>query len=259
MDTYYLDSLQVAAGSIAGREHLRTGRDNQDSYSYVRTREALIGIVCDGCGSMPFSGIGAHLGARFLTRSLGVQLDEDPDRPLADLLEQAQQELLDHLAQLSEQLTPPGNPSKATSLRRFLFTVVGFLVRREETGLFACGDGLVSINGDAAALGPYPGNRPPYLGYHLMEDAPHRPNLEILTARPTQEIHSLVIGTDGLEDWIQLPDGTGAPTLGDTLEHPAAYRNPDFLRRRLTVAQRRGGSNALPDDTTLITVRRAER
>lgn len=257
MDTFDLDSLRLAAGSIPGREHLRTGRDNQDAHSFARAGGALIGIVCDGCGSMPFSGLGAHLGSRLLLRSLTSQLAEDPHRPREDLLKLAQTFLLDELRSLAIRLTPAGSPWEATALRRFLFTIVGFVIRPEETTLFACGDGVVSINGDAAELGPFPGNRPPYLAYQLLESAPDTPDLSPLTSRPTGEIQSLLVGTDGVLDWIELEGHPEAPSLGDTLDHPALSRNPDFLRRRLTVAQRRGGPGALPDDTTLILVRRA--
>jgi hypothetical protein len=258
MDTYYLDLLHIAAGSISGREHLRSGRDNQDSFAYTRAPEALVGVVCDGCGSMPFSGIGAHLGARWLVRSLTSQLETDPGRPFSRLLEVSQRELLDRLEGLAKELTAPGQNWQATAIRRFLFTIVGFVARETETALFACGDGVVSINGDAAELGPFPSNRPPYLAYGLLDDPSRAPDLQLLTTHPTRDLRELVIGTDGLLDWIHLPEPSEAPSLGDTLAHPATLSNPDFVRRRLTVAQRRGGPGALPDDTTLILVRRAD-
>jgi hypothetical protein len=207
---------------------------------------------------MPFSGIGAHLGARWLVRSLSSQLELDPNRPFLQLLEESQRDLLDQLENVAKELTVSGQTWQATALRRFLFTVVGFVARETETALFACGDGVVSINGDAAELGPFPSNRPPYIAYGLLDDPSRAPSLELLTTHPTDDIRELVIGTDGLLDWIRLPEPTEAPSLGDTLAHPATLRNPDFLRRRLTVAQRRGGPGALPDDTTLILMKRAD-
>lgn len=258
MDTQPLCSLEIAAGSIPGREHLRTGRDNQDSYAFLRSEHALVGVVCDGCGSMPFSGLGAHLGARLLIRSLSLQLSADPDRDAEALVRIAQSFLVRRLSGLARDLTPAGLPHHPTSLRRFLFTVVGFLVRPQETILFGCGDGVFSINGERHVLGPFPGNRPPYLAYRFLPEVAEDPDLEILTRIPTGELRHLVIGTDGLSDWLALDSHPEVPSPGDTLSHPSVTRNPDFLRRRLTVAQRRGGPGALPDDTTLVMIRRAE-
>ncbi|HKD75720.1 MAG TPA: protein phosphatase 2C domain-containing protein, partial [Ktedonobacterales bacterium] len=66
--------LLIAGGSVPGRAHLMTGRPNQDALSWVRSERALIGAVCDGCGSGAHSEVGAQLGAQLLVGALHREL-----------------------------------------------------------------------------------------------------------------------------------------------------------------------------------------
>ena len=118
-------------------------------------------------------------------------------------------------------------------------------------------------------LGPFPGNAPPYLGYGLLPGAPFA--AAELRLRPVQalaaaEMRSLLVGSDGLSDLAgaaaePLP-GRDEP-LGELAQFWTDDRyihHPDMIRRRLAQANRRvpGHGGLLPDDTTLIVLRRVE-
>jgi hypothetical protein len=75
-------------------------------------------------------------------------------------------------------------------------------------------------------------------------------------------VDSLLVGTDGVLDLEALADRCAAPGAGTVgplrqfWEDDRFFLNPDMVRRRLTVIGR-GPSGPLPDDTTLIVLRRA--
>ena len=58
--------FEWAAGSVAGRDHRRVGRNSQDAVRVVGDDGALVAVVTDGCGSAPHSEVGAHLLAQLL-------------------------------------------------------------------------------------------------------------------------------------------------------------------------------------------------
>jgi serine/threonine protein phosphatase PrpC len=66
--------IDVATGSVVGRDHGRTGKNNQDALAYVPLQEGIVAVVCDGCGSQPHSEVGAQLGAQLLTQAVARQL-----------------------------------------------------------------------------------------------------------------------------------------------------------------------------------------
>ncbi|MDF1503681.1 protein phosphatase 2C domain-containing protein, partial [Roseisolibacter sp. H3M3-2] len=55
-----------AAGSVAGSDHRRAGRNCQDAVRVLGDADALVAVVADGCGGAPHSEVGAHLLAQLL-------------------------------------------------------------------------------------------------------------------------------------------------------------------------------------------------
>jgi hypothetical protein len=148
----------------------------------------------------------------------------------------------------------------ATVEELFLFTVVGAVVTERLGVVFAVGDGVIAVNGEARVLS-FPGNAPPYLGYGLLGPGPA---FVVLAERPTAEVDSILIGTDGLASLM----GAEAPPLRRFWTDDLYFRNPAALTRRLTVANRPQARidwdrrrvertpGLLPDDTSLIVLRR---
>jgi hypothetical protein len=87
---------------------------------------------------------------------------------------------------------------------RFLFTLVGALILRRDTVLFACGDGEIHLNGKRIGLPAPPRDAPSYLTHALLSPEVTllgSANLTAYSWLETATINSLVIGTDGLGLW----------------------------------------------------------
>jgi hypothetical protein len=251
-------SFQVAAGTVTGRDHVVSGRPNQDAYAVWRGPDAVVAVVADGCGSQRGSETGARVGAHLLADALRRHRRRIHGEEAAVALEDVRRDVLDHLRRLASAM---GERLEPTVAEFFLFTLVGALVTDEHALVFALGDGVVAVNGDVRVLS-FPRNEPPYLGYGLLGAGPA---FAMLAQRPTAEVESILIGTDGL---AALLDG-GALPLSDLWSDDRFFRNPAALTRRLTLVNRpqtridwerrrveRAGG-LLSDDTSVVVLRRA--
>ncbi len=253
------DRFEMAAGSVTGHEHKRTGRNSQDAYCTFCGEDATIAVVCDGCGSGRHSEVGAKLAARLLVEGLrrcAWRLAyERPER----VLESIREDVLTRLRTLAHALG--GNLDQVVH-DYFLFTILGVAVTPTVTVVFQLGDGTFAVNGESVTRS-YPGNAPPYLGYALL--APRRSGsalesrFTIEAVIPTEALESVLIGSDGVEP---LEDVTSFSTedryfrnafaLGRTLTRlNAESPRIDWDARRV---ERSAG--LLADDTTLVVVRR---
>lgn len=253
--------LRIAGGTVPGAEHLRAGRNNQDAFGWLATPAATVAVVCDGCGSGSASELGARLAATLLPPALERALlaGASPGRAL----ERARLELLATLRNLALASTPAAAGPEALAryvIDHLLFTVVGVAIAGDEAFTFAAGDGVIAVNGEVEVLGPFPGNRPPYLAYGLL--AGDAPRLELRSCVARAELRSVLLGTDGVADLVAqaerpLEAGVGAVgPLARFWEDPAFVKNPDMIRRRLVLVARGGRHGRLPDDTTLVVIRR---
>jgi hypothetical protein len=259
-------SFDIAAASVIGREHVRTGRNNQDSLHVCTQGEVLAAVVTDGCGSGAHSEVGAQLGARCVGRAVHAVLGQGVGVEEPEFLERVSAQVLKFLGSLTEQL--------GTSLvgEHLLFTVVGAVVTPRSTLVFSAGDGLWALNGEVHALGPFPGNAPPYLAYGLLPEG--RVKLERQALVPTDEVVALMLGTDGAADLSKLTEAKVPESeepvgpLSQFWTNERYFQNPDALRRRLSLLGRESVKadftarrmvrtpGLLADDTTLIVLRR---
>lgn len=258
--------FDLAGGSVPGRDHRMAGRNNQDAFHYVSGPDRVAAVVCDGCGSGAKSEIGAEIGALALATELAA--DGDLRRSLVNVLETLAL-LLCNLQGNSRQLIG----------EYFLFTIVGAVIDAQTATFFSIGDGMVIVNGERIRLGPFPDNAPPYLGYELpllSSDFPLLKHLVIRRVLATEQLTSFLLATDGIDDLIGA-EGRTLAGRGGVVEPVESFwtdgiyfRNPDAIRRRLTVIGREHVSAAqdgksvlrtpgvLRDDTTLIVGRRKE-
>jgi len=268
--------FELAQGTLTGREHVRTGKNNQDACDCYVGADMIIAVVCDGCSGGRHNEVGAKLGASLLVEALRRQLvsarqddrawrlaaslagltpAETAERSPANLhdaglWESARRAVLRHLGLIVKRMG--GHPMHIIH-DHFLFTAVGVVVTPRQAALFSLGDGLIVLNGETLRLGPFPGNQPPYLGYALDERTAGRfpknaLRFQVHHVLPTDDVRCLLIGTDGVEDLAKMG------SLRRFWEDDRYFRNPDMIRRTLALIGKDPG--LLPDDTTLIVIRR---
>ena len=277
--------FELAAGSIAGRNHVLAGKNNQDAYYCLSHECATIAVVCDGCGSGDHSEVGAKLGARLMVEAIarrGVwgEGEENTQSKIQNLKskipkgfwEQVQEDVLVQLEAVAKNLAGVQPLAKIVN-DYFLFTVVGALVTPLETVVFSIGDGAIALNGQVTQLGSFPDNAPPYLAYSLC-GYPEWGQMQIHYQLATADVETILIGTDGVSDLI----ASEAKTVPGQSEKVGAiaqfwqadryFKNPDAIRRRLSLINREVTKpdwqsrqlvkeiGLLPDDTTLIVMRK---
>lgn len=283
------DQFEVAGGTVAGRDHVLAGRNNQDAFAWHQDERCTIAVVCDGCSEGPHSEVGAALGVQWVIRALARIAPEDmmPAQQPAYIdgrwpfLNRVHGEVLDAMHEAAVRLSDGENWSRARAevIRQYcLFTTVGAIITAEQTFVFSIGDGCVAVNGTVRQLGPFAGNAPPYIGYGLFPPkvTGHVEPFSFMNFSverlPTADVQSLLIGTDGVVELIAAANRKIAGK--DEVVGPLAqfwtddrfFRNPDIVRRRLTVINRESvrlengalvrEPGLLPDDTTLVTIRR---
>ncbi len=278
------EMFEVAGGSIAGREHLRVGKNNQDAYFSICNQQAAIAVVCDGCGSGRHSEVGAKIGARLVVKTIARRIQSEPDSQdglASEFWERLKLDLLAEMQQVLQMLGGGSNEGNGGDSRDamqqivndyLLFTIVGVLITPTEAIAFSIGDGLVVVNGKIGQIGPFPDNAPPYLAYGF-----YRPDLihfHIHDRIHTDAVESVLIGTDGAADLISVA-GMNLPgkqeTVGQISQFWQADRyfsNPEAIHRRLSLINREvtqpdwqtqrlaKDRGLLPDDTTLVVMRR---
>jgi hypothetical protein len=269
------EDFLMACGSVTGREHRLVGKNNQDSCYFIKTDEIIIAIVCDGCSAGAHSEFGAQLGANMVAqtiyryRNYFLQGQATVEKPW--LWQTIRDDLLARIRVLALEL----GPSLSRTINDyFLFTILGTVITHERTIIFSLGDGLYGLNGEVRQLGPFSGNQPPYLGYGLVESEID-PSLLFFSLEenfPTDWLDSLVLGTDGVADFIQaekLPIPGQEKSIGPLSQFwrdDSFFTNPDKIRRKLSLTNRdimkfdvrgevRQFNGQLPDDTTMIVIK----
>ncbi|MBP0020750.1 MAG: protein phosphatase 2C domain-containing protein [Cyanobacteria bacterium SBLK] len=265
---------ELAMGSIIGRGHIRLGINNQDALSVLSCDRFTVAVVCDGCGSGRHSEVGAKIGARLVVETISKFLESnaivDPcDPKFWQCIHQ------DILAQLQVFIKAIGGDWQQTLNDYFLFTIIGALITPENTNIFSLGDGVILFN-DCLTKLDFSGNAPPYIAYGLKylreaRECPRELQFQIRHSRATEELNSLLIGTDGVEDLIDAAERC-LPGRSDKIGSISQFwyddryfQNPDKVRRKLSLINREVHQPGKPkefgllsDDTTLIVIRKVK-
>jgi hypothetical protein len=266
--------FEVCGGSVTGRMHLQPFgiKNNQDAFAWHSEEEFTIAVVSDGCGSGVKSEVGANLAAPMLIHQIKKLHPVPLDLFSAErLLAKARRRML---VQFSKLISSLGGDLSRTVLDYFLFSLLGVIVSRTTTVVFSLGDGVFYLNGERTQLGPYPDNAPPYLNYSLVRTniAPELLRFQIQRVLPTEHLQSVLVGTDGVAD-LEAKASHNLPSQNEAVgevsqfwENDRFYKNPDAVRRRLALINHehisvvegilQKTSGHLPDDTTLIALRR---
>lgn len=274
--------FEIIHGTVTGRDHRIAGKNNQDAYFIKQELGLMIVLVADGCSEGRHSEVGAKLGIRIIGQEIarlwraasarGVVINAE------GLLDTARINVLTYLRILTLAL---GDNFNRAVVDYLLFTVIGIIVTNEEAICFGLGDGYAEINSELIDMPCYENNEPSYLGYDLIDRKslirPKDASLLIFKRLPADKLQSAIIGTDGLIDLVNIAKrnlpgkdeeiGPISQFLKDKY-----FLNPDMLRRRLTLINRdvmrsTAGSadnmarenGLLPDDTTMIILRRKEK
>lgn len=278
------NQFEIAGGTVVGSEHIKAGKNNQDAFYWTLSDLAIVAVVTDGCSEAPHSEVGAKIGAKIVAEAISNEVmdynnivtallsDPDPPYPFWSNVR------IRILRKLNDVLDNIGGESK-TILDYFLFTVVGALITPWTTSLFSIGDGATILNGEYKKIGPFPDNTPPYLGYAMLWKAPSRIKPEwfhftIHSILDTRNVNSILIGTDGTEDLIGAAENNipgkkeMVGPISQFWEEDGYFKNPDMIRRKLSLVNRTVTKidwenrsttkehGLLPDDTTLIVIRR---
>lgn len=262
------NQFEIAGGTIAGRTHIMAEKNNQDAYHWRATDDAIVCVVCDGCGSSKHSEVGARIG------SCGI-VEKAMFHFVYDYRYANREKMLydDIVSQLMHTVYFMGGVTTVNIVDHFLFTVVGLVVTPLFTTIFHLGDGMAIINNAVFKFGPYPNNEPPYLGYALLGKESEHLRFRVDATIPTEELQSAMVGTDGVNDLMRVADQRipGTDELVGPIEQfwqGNFFKNPDMIRRRLSRINRtvlradwinksmEKENGLLPDDTTFVVVRR---
>ncbi len=254
------DTIEIAAGSVAGRVHRKLCKPNQDAVAWRRLAGGgAVLVVCDGCGGASRSEVGAALGARLWTEALvagrldrGAAVDEE-------LFVGAGADVLGRLGELAAAM---GSPATAV-VDHFMFTTIAAVVTPARVAIWAVGDGVFSLGEVVHVIGPFPDNQPPYLAQALLGQ-PARGQFWMADPR---EIDRVAIATDGAG---ALVDGIWSSAGLTGLASDVVFRNPAALTRKLSLlaedtveidwdARRVDRRAALLEDDTTIALARWRR
>ncbi len=275
-----LDKFEVASGSVRGRDHRETDKNNQDGFYIASACDALCAVVTDGCGSGKYSEVGAKIGARLVTEAIMREIEQSIRRGIIPkpVNEKVRQNVI---AQLRVLINAMGASISEVVNEYFLFTVIGFLILPWETYIFSIGDGVFIKNGNIVSLA-FPNNAPPYLSYEITGSfLKESLQFKIHEVAPTEDVESILIGTDGVGDLIlaEVKNISGKVELVGNInqffKEDKFFKNPDMIRRRLSLINRdavkyerdqhgriidiKKEFGLLPDDTTIVAVRRKRR
>lgn len=241
-------TLQIAGGSVPGKSHRHSGRNNQDAYTTRASGTMTAAVVADGCGSGANSEYGAQLGVLSLAGTLAkTQESQDPlsSEFWKQIAAQCKHDMFQACPLGAMEETYKNELVIPTQflLSHLLHTLVGVFVFNGIAYFFSYGDGVFVINGEVTTLGPFKNNAPPYIAYELDPVGFPRSDLgfKIHRAIPLDELDWFIIGTDGCEDLFKVlkPE--------ELVGNDVVFRNADKVRRLLW--QHR---DELSDDTTLI-------
>jgi hypothetical protein len=221
----------IATGSIAGREHTRLHRNNQDGLAVRVDEQRIVAAICDGCSAGRSSEVGARLGAAWIVANLPRLIDPCEQKTASRL----EEELLAYLRQIAA-----GQGAQFVH-DHLLFTILCAVIEPERTLILGLGDGAYSVDQKTIWLDPGADNAPAYLAYRLVDP--------LLLDRPSLEPLSVLHSTPACESLVLASDGAASFSLWEPDDRWA--KNPSLLQKRLNAMEKQ-----FADDASLIWVRR---
>jgi hypothetical protein len=269
----HMKNFKFADASIIGTMHDQMGRNNQDCGILRVEDDFSVGVVCDGCGSTMFSEVGATLGSQLAVEFLAIQMrvgiyNLEQEGPTNALLNRTYSFVRDSIAKTIGSIQLSEDAFLRLVQNNFLFTLVGFVIGKKYAMAFSIGDGYIKVNDEEVSI-KEPDNMPTYLAYSLTPEREKWDTMPKMRYRlPTEEVESIVIATDGIDDFIgsanrPLPGKIQecVPSLEDILRNDTYFTAPIKLQRLLAkmnpiTRPSVRAQGLLKDDTTIIMARR---
>lgn len=287
------NEFYLNGGSVMGVEHQRRGINNQDAFHWLHGDGDICAVVCDGCSSAKKSEVGAGILSTLFTRAIinsagqyNLHTDTSHEN-IRRVLDKASNTALSCIREIIKNLSiAPTSQEEEHGFTRnlydfFLTTVAGFYVNREITVLFVKGDAFFYINNSSMAVGGFEHNMPPYMAYALApppQFVPQTPfqQLDIVKIMPTCEVENLLVGSDGVNQLVDLGGRTfpgsheKIESIASLCKKPLHGRNQDSIRRWLFRINKPSirydqvenriikTEGLLSDDTTLIIMGRKD-
>lgn len=269
------ESFEIAAGTVAGRDHRSALKNSHDAYHFGVRPGILAGAVCDGCGSGGHSEVGAKIAARMIVEQVLRRYSRDPGAFAWPAVERELQKIrLSVLGQIQVLADSMGEGFTETISEYFLFTVLAVIMTRQWTFVAGAGDGIILANENVFPRAS-DDNKPDYISYGLVEteNGPAAPPLRILLSRTTAHTDRILLGTDGAKDLVKaaeknIPGKDEKVGRLDQFFDDRYFTNPFAIQRRLNLVNRTNcrvdyekkavleEHGHLPDDTTVLVVRR---
>ena len=249
--------FMVSAASIAGAEHLRLQRNNQDGVAVYQDPSAIVAVVCDGCSAGRYSEVGSRLGARYMASWLSANIEAELD---ARLLAELTGSTLAFLLTIARSLDGRQHGIAQPIADYLLYAFIAAVVKEERTVIFGIGDGAFSVNGQVHHLDPGPKNAPPYLSYRLVPTKTDYTQGDLRStiywAGASATIESLFIGSDGLSAPCFNDESDAQNELLRFEGQDRFVINPSLLQKRLVALAQH---HPIHDDTTMVLLRRDHR
>lgn len=276
-----LHLFDIAGGSVMGTRHTKLGRNNQDHLLWIRNDKYIIALVSDGCSSGQYSEVGSKILSSLFAHTLAGYLRRNTTLSDENLLRHdwlwynVRQDVLARIRIIAQEM----DENLIETIRMyFLSTLLGVVITPHITCVFSCGDGVYFINGEHHVIGPFAGNKPPYLVYgitgsEVTNNDPSLLNIQRHGLYSTDDLQHLLIGTDGVSDLIDIATKHypgQEKIIGDISQfwtNDLYFWNPEWIRNVLTMINTEKRKpiweekniikhqGLLPDDTTLITIR----
>ena len=274
-------AFTIVGTSSPGDDHINAegeteqlGYGNQDFFG---TRECLRGtvvVVSDGCGSAPDSRTGSAAMVRLALNGCEELLTgEGAIPPPEEFCTRLEAYVLEGIRQAASPLARSTEQLNGVLHDSYLATLWVAVVTPFWTAILGdVGDGFWAVNGDLKVVKAGGENEPDYLTYRLMdaEQFAHV-GLRVVKVIPTDELQSLLLGTDGIEPIVHTVEGRFSV---QHLWSDSRYRDQTALvqalqplRRpqvKLVVREKEGGQRAevsavrkrglFSDDATLVVV-----
>jgi hypothetical protein len=267
--------FEIAGGSVAGRDHRNALRNSHDAFHYAVRPGILVGVVCDGCGSSEHSEVGAKIGARMFVDHVLRRYQNNPKSfDLLAVERELEKIRLSMLGQIQVLADSMGGSFSETISDCFLFTILAVIITREWAFAVSAGDGVICMNDRWNTLDSQE-NKPEYLAYGLVEtDLGHVPSFKLLHGYETWCTQEVLIGTDGVKDLMKAAEKNipgkdeKVGPIDQFWKDDKYFKNPFAIQRRLNLVNRTScridyekkvvheEHGHLPDDTTLVVVRR---
>ncbi len=193
--------IQFGGATQAGR---RTDHNNQDAIGFWARDTCFVGVTCDGCGSSKFGStnteVGARLTAAIVAPVVGGYCLQFGVAGLPENLEAIEREILNRLVAVADAI---GGERQVVVHSLLMTTVLCLAMDREKYCIFGCGDGAYIVDGKMTSLKDEEGK---YLAEAILAKTCDTSTdcsagaLRVHVIAKSQEIQSLVIATDGLEE-----------------------------------------------------------